>query len=377
MKNMEVQIGFQIVKRISSTMGLSRGLVLPKALINKLSMKCDLVKLLDSRGLEYSVRVFQFADDSFRIGNEELNLFWKRNVIIDSNISMLCFRIIGDDMLKVFCFNSDGLEVGYKNQNELLDRQNANRFLIQATPFTIYEQLLPECFLSNWNTSNLRAEIFGTKQNAKVEVVLQCREGERRKRASGFGGSQWMLFCLENNIDEGCMMMFQRVDGDKFNVNVPDKFYIDVFNKLGVGVGLTVDPGWSDTETDDHELGLYGTFHQCRINGHMHSDQNPTIFIKFPSHLVESNQLNIPRSFVAKHDLHLFKKAIFSFGHMQFRGTLHIKKDSQRPGDLSHLICKLDWTKFVQKTGISIGEWVRFEMIPEGRSGRVLFFTIC
>ncbi|KAK1424216.1 hypothetical protein QVD17_19537 [Tagetes erecta] len=308
MKNMEVQIGFQIVKRISSTMGLSRGLVLPKALINKLSMKRDLVKLLDSRGLEYSVRVFQFADDSFRIGNEELNLFWKRNVIIDSNISMLCFRIIGDDMLKVFCFNSDGLEVGYKNQNELLVRQKLNRFLIQATPFTIYEQLLPECFLSNWNTSNLRAEIFGTKQNAKVEVVLQCREGERRKRASGFGGSQWMLFCLENNIDEGCEEVV-------------------IYNSTTSGNSSGAqEEGWSDTETDDHELGLY---------------------------------------------------AIFSFGHMQFRGTLHIKKDSQRPGDLSHLICKLDWTKFVQKTGISIGEWVRFEMIPEGRSGRVLFFTIC
>ena len=68
----------------------------------------------------------------------------------------------------------------------------------------------------------------------------------------------------------------------------------------------------------------------------------------------------IPKSVVRPFKLYEYKKAKIHYGGLTLPGTLIVRPDARYVGDQTHVVLKANWSEFLGKTGLLVGDKVRF-----------------
>ncbi|KAF5784080.1 putative DNA-binding pseudobarrel domain superfamily [Helianthus annuus] len=246
------------------------------------------------------------------------------------NIAKLCFKKLKEAKFEVFVLSDEGFEIR-KDGN---GKDYVYGCLVRASEETYYKQDLPYGLLwllldRQLKIDHLLAKVHGPKQSSKVDVCYVFTTENPKSLAAGFMGSGWTTFCFENDIEEGCQLLFQWMGStpvDHFNFNV------NIFNKNGVGLQVTAE-------------------HQCTRSNHRHNKRRPTYKKQIQYHVTKKNYLTIPKKFVRDNQLNRYSCAVLSFGHVKFLVPLRVKTNDRQAADDTHLVMVTDWQHILDKTG--------------------------
>ena len=72
----------------------------------------------------------------------------------------------------------------------------------------------------------------------------------------------------------------------------------------------------------------------------------------------------------------MYNEADILFGKLNFDARLDRKKDARRPNDLSHVVIKCDWSLFLKKTGVRLGDEIKLELIKGKSVGAAVQFRV-
>ncbi|MFS7938339.1 putative transcription factor B3-Domain family [Helianthus anomalus] len=173
------------------------GLVLPRILTNQIPRDCELIKLVDYLGVKYKLSVQNMGHRSRKIHGCEWIRFLESYK--HKNIEKLCFKEVKEAKFEVFVLSTEGFEIrkdrsGKDYVHGCLDLPHGLLWLLSKRWLKI---------------DNLHAKVHGPKQSSKVDVCYDFTPENQKGLVGGFMGSVWTTFCFENDIEEGCQLLFQ------------------------------------------------------------------------------------------------------------------------------------------------------------------------
>ncbi|KAJ0945486.1 putative transcription factor B3-Domain family [Helianthus annuus] len=244
------------------------GLVLPRILTNQIPRDCEVIKLVDYLGGKYKVSVQNMGHRSRKIHGCEWIRFLESYK--HKNIEKLCFKKVKEAKFEVFVLSNEGFEI----RKDRSGKDYVHGCLVRASEESYYKQDLPHGLLwllpeRRLKIENLHAKVHGPKQSSKVDVCYDFTPENQKGLAGGFMGSGWTTFCFENDIEEGCQLLFQWMGStpeEHFNFNV------NIFNKNGVGLQVTAE-------------------HQCSCTNHHHNKRRPSYKKKVEYHVTKTNYM--------------------------------------------------------------------------------------